>query len=164
MSDETLNTGTVLSIRGSVVDARFPDRLPVLHSQLLAGSHNNIVIEVISHLDAQVVRGIALTPTHGLARGSHLVDLGHPLKVPVGQHLLGRMFNVFGQIIDQGEPISGGEWRSIHQAPAPLTVRTTSSEIFETGIKAIDVLAPLERGGKGGLVRRCRCGQDRAHY
>ena len=151
MSDKNLNTGTVLSIRGSVVDARFPEQLPPLNSQLRAGAQGAIAIEVVSHLNAEVVRGIALTPTHGLARGSDLVDLGHPLKVPVGQHLLGRMFNVFGQTIDLGEEVTGGDWRSIHQPPASLTARTTTSEIFETGIKAIDVLAPLERGGKGGL-------------
>ena len=151
MPDETFNTGTVLSIRGSVVDAQFPEQLPVLNSQLRGGGQGEIVIEVVSHLSAQVVRGIALTTTHGLARGSNLADLGHPLKVPVGQRLLGRMFNVFGQTIDLGEQITGGEWRSIHQVPASLMARTTSSDIFETGIKAIDVLAPLERGGKGGL-------------
>ena len=116
MPDKNLNTGTVLSIRGSVVDARFPEQLPVLNSQLRAGAEGDIAIEVVTHLNAEVVRGIALTPTHGLARGSDLVDLGHPLKVPVGQHLLGRMFNVFGQTIDQGEKVTGGEWRSIHQA------------------------------------------------
>ena len=94
---------------------------------------------------------MALTPTHGLARGSLVLDLGHHLKVPVGKRLLGRMFNVFGAVIDEKEAILGGEWRSIHQPSVPLTQRTVGSEIFETGIKAIDVLAPLERGGKGGL-------------
>lgn len=151
MNDNSVNTGTVLSIRGSVVDARFPRRLPALNGQLRAGDDGVVVIEVVSHLSAAVVRGIALTPTHGLARGSVLTDLGHPLRVPVGNHLLGRVFNVFGQTIDPGEAVTGGEWRSIHQPPASLTARTTISEIFATGIKAIDVLAPLERGGKGGL-------------
>ena len=148
---KNLAAGTVLSIRGSVVDARFPQHLPALNSQLRAGEDGVVVIEVVSHMSAEVVRGIALTPTHGLARGSVLTDMGHPLKVPVGKHLLGRVFNVFGQTIDQGETVTGGEWRSIHQAPASLMARSTASDIFETGIKAIDVLAPLERGGKGGL-------------
>ena len=148
---KNLAAGTVLSIRGSVVDARFPQHLPALNNQLRAGEDGVVVIEVVSHMSAEVVRGIALTPTHGLARGSVLTDMGHPLKVPVGKHLLGRVFNVFGQTIDQGETVTGGEWRSIHQAPASLMARSTASDIFETGIKAIDVLAPLERGGKGGL-------------
>jgi F-type H+-transporting ATPase subunit beta len=150
-SQETNNLGKVLTIRGSVVDAHFPRQLPAINHQLSAGSEGNIVIEVVAHLSSEMVRGIALTPTQGLARGSPVRDRGHPLKVPVGQRLLGRMFNVFGAVIDEKEEITGGEWRSIHQPPLPLIRHTTISEIFETGIKAIDVLAPLERGGKGGL-------------
>lgn len=145
------NLGKVLSIRGSVVDTHFPQQLPSINSQLSAGPDGGIVIEVVTHLSSEVVRGIALTPTQGLARGSVVQDLGHPLKVPVGERLLGRVFNVFGAVIDEREELSGGEWRSIHQPPVPLTQRATISEIFETGIKAIDLLAPLERGGKGGL-------------
>jgi F-type H+-transporting ATPase subunit beta len=141
----------VVSIRGSVVDAHFPQRLPPINHQLSAGPEGSIVIEVANHLNPEIVRGIALTPTHGLARGSPVLDLGHHLKVPVGKRLLGRMFNVLGAVIDEKEAILGGEWRSIHQPSVPLTQRTVASEIFETGIKAIDVLAPLERGGKGGL-------------
>jgi F-type H+-transporting ATPase subunit beta len=143
--------GKVLSIRGSVVDVRFPEQLPAINSQLVAGEAGDTIIEVVAHLSSTVVRGIALTPTHGLARGSAVADSRHSLKVPVGKRLLGRVFNVFGQTIDQGQEVAGGDWRSIHQPPVPLTQRTTISEIFETGIKAIDVLAPLERGGKGGL-------------
>ncbi len=149
---ETNNLGKVLAIRGSVVDAHFPRQLPAINHQLSAGSEGNIVIEVVAHLSSEMVRGIALTTTQGLARGSPVWDMGHHLKVPVGQRLLGRMFNVFGAVIDEKEGISGGEWRSIHQPPLPLIRHTTISEIFETGIKAIDVLAPLERGGKGGLL------------
>jgi F-type H+-transporting ATPase subunit beta len=145
------NLGQVLTIRGSVVDAHFPRQLPAMNHQLSGGPEGRIVIEVVAHLSSVMVRGIALTPTQGLARGSPVRDLGHPLEVPVGQRLLGRMFNVFGAVIDEKEEISGGEWRSIHQPPLPLIRHTTISEIFETGIKAIDVLAPLERGGKGGL-------------
>jgi F-type H+-transporting ATPase subunit beta len=109
------------------------------------------VVEVVSHLDAHTVRGIALTSTRGLARGSRATDTRQPLKVPVGERVLGRMFDVFGHTIDRKEPVEGGEWRSIHARPIPLIRRATSSEIFITGIKAIDVLAPLERGGKSGL-------------
>ncbi len=94
---------------------------------------------------------MALTPTRGLARGSAILDTGEPLRVPVGPHILGRVFNVFGETIDNLGEIEGGEWRSIHRQPTPLTQRAPTSEIFTTGIKAIDVLAPLERGGKAGL-------------
>lgn len=143
--------GTVISVRGSVVDVHFTGTLPELHNQLITGDEDEIMIEVTAHLNEFVVRGIALTPTEGLARGTRVTDAGHPFKVPVGQRLLGRMFNVFGAAIDGAEELGGGEWRSIHRAPVPLTDRVTTSEIFETGIKAIDILAPLERGGKAGL-------------
>jgi F-type H+-transporting ATPase subunit beta len=110
-----------------------------------------VVVEVINHLDAETVRGIALTPTQGLARGDLIVDTGHPLLVPVGRHLLGRMLNVFGETIDRRAPLEGGAWRSIHREPVPLNHRMTNMEVFRTGIKVIDLLAPLERGGKAGL-------------
>ena len=148
---ERADAGTVESIRSSVVDVRFTHNLPPVKSQLTAGPDGSIVIEVMTHLSSEVVRGIALTPTHGLARSSRVLNLGHQLKTPVGNRLLGRVFNVFGAAIDGKEAVSGGEWRNIHQPSVPLSERTVVSEIFETGIKAIDLLAPLERGGKGGL-------------
>ncbi|MEA5506088.1 F0F1 ATP synthase subunit beta [Halotia wernerae UHCC 0503] len=145
------NQGQVVSIRSSVIDVRFPKRLPELYNQLVAGDDDNVIIEVVNHLDFETIRGIALTPTTGLARGSTVTDMTHSLQVPVGERLLGRMFNVFGDTIDRNEKITGGEWRSIHKIPVPLAQQSTTSEILETGIKAIDVLAPLERGGKAGL-------------
>ena len=148
---EQPNVGSVVSVRGSVMDARFPQRLPALLSLLKAGDRAQIAVEVISHLNSEVVRCIALTPTRGLAMGSPVVDTGHPLRVPVGDALLGRVFNVFGEVIDRKEEITGGERRSIHGHPVPLSRQSTVSEVFETGIKTIDVLAPLERGGKAGL-------------
>ncbi|MBU1424969.1 MAG: F0F1 ATP synthase subunit beta [Gammaproteobacteria bacterium] len=146
-----LNHGVIVSVRGSVVDMRFDARLPPIYSLLHAGTNNQIVIEVLSQLDAQRVRGIALTPTQGLARGTEVRDSGGPLKVPVGKSILSRMFDVFGNVIDRQPPPAAVEWRSVHNTPPPLARRSTKSEIFETGIKVIDVLAPLERGGKAGL-------------
>lgn len=143
--------GRVISIRGSIVDAQFPRPLPALHHVLRTGENNHIIIEVTAHINADTVRGIALTPTQGLACQSPITDSGTTLSVPVGSRTLGRMFNVFGQTIDQKEPICGGDWRSLHGRPIPLTQRTTHSEIFVTGLKTIDVLAPVERGGKAGL-------------
>lgn len=145
------NAGSVVSIRGSVVDVRFPQHLPGYLSRLDAGEDGSVIIEVIAHLNAEVARGIALTPTSGLARGSPVVDLGRPLQVPVGRALLGRMFNVFGNPIDQQGGLTEIAWRSIHQAAIPLMQQSTESEILETGIKVIDVLTPIERGGKAGL-------------
>jgi F-type H+-transporting ATPase subunit beta len=143
--------GVVVSVRGSVVDARFPDSIPPMLHVLEAGENGEVVLEVVSHLDKQTVRGISLTSTQGLAEGSTVVDRGHTLRVPVGDRLLGRVFNVFGEAVDRGEAVTGGEWRSIHQEPVPLERQSTTSDIFVTGIKAIDVLSPLELGGKAGL-------------
>jgi F-type H+/Na+-transporting ATPase subunit beta len=144
--------GVVTSVRGSVIDADFPpERLPALHNQLITEGENQIVMEVITHLQLGKVRGIALTPTQGLSRGSPIYDTGQPLMVPVGDRVLGRVFNVFGDTIDGREDIALGEKRSFLQKPVPLIQQATSSEILETGIKAIDILAPLERGGKAGL-------------
>ncbi|HEY9651579.1 MAG TPA: F0F1 ATP synthase subunit beta [Coleofasciculaceae cyanobacterium] len=151
--DINLNgVGTVVSVRGSIVDAYFPQRLPTLYSQLTAGKNGGVAIEVVAHLNAKLIRGIALMPTAGLARGSQVIDTNHPLQVPVGNQLLGRMFNVFGQTIDGKTALQETQWRSIHANPVSLVQRATSSEILKTGIKAIDVLAPLERGGKAGLL------------
>ena len=149
--DGAANDGIVTAVRGSVVDACFPGRIPPLFNLLEVGEAHKAVIEVVTHLNADTVRGIALTSTQGLARGERVVDTERSLSVPVGERVLGRLFNVFGETIDRGDPISGGEWRSIHAPPVPLTRRATTAEIFTTGIKAIDVLSPLERGGKSGL-------------
>lgn len=151
MSSVAPNTGTIEAVRGSVVDASFPQRIPSIYHVLKTGDDDDVIIEVISHLDAHTIRGIALTSTRGLSRGSPVTDTHETLKVPVGERVLGRVFNVFGETIDRQKPIRGGEWRSTHALPVPLVRRARSSEIFVTGIKAIDVLAPLERGGKTGL-------------
>ncbi|RPJ26619.1 MAG: F0F1 ATP synthase subunit beta, partial [Planctomycetaceae bacterium] len=136
----TAHQGTVIAIRGSVVDARFAQPLPALYHVLRAGDQQHIVIEVITHLDVVTVRGIALTSTRGLARGSAIVDTGQPLQVPVGRRVLGRVFDVFGATIDGQPALTGGEWRSIHRQPVPLAQQATTTEVFETGIKAIDLL------------------------
>lgn len=143
--------GTIVSVRGSVVDIRFDTLLPAIHTVLLAGADQQIVIEVLAQQDARHVRGIALTPTQGLARGMAVTNTGGPLKVPVGKAVLSRMFDVFGDAIDHIPPPTDVLWRSVHQSPPPLARRSTKSEVFETGIKVIDVLVPMERGGKSGL-------------
>ncbi|MGZ6229950.1 MAG: F0F1 ATP synthase subunit beta, partial [Syntrophales bacterium] len=147
--DTLPNEGLVTSVRGSVVDVRFKKQLPVINNLLRAG---NTMIEVLIHLTPETVRGIALTSAQGLARGSLVLDTGKPIMVPVGEKLLGRVFDVFGKPIDHGEAVEAKEFRSIHRQPVPLSEQSTTSEIFETGMKAIDVLAPLERGGKAGLL------------
>jgi len=133
------------------VDVRFDTHLPPINNILHTGPQGDIVIEVLSQLDAQRVRCIALTATGGLARGMMVKDTSGTLKAPVGKNILSRMFDVFGNTIDHGKPLEVEQWRSVHQDPPPLMQRSTTSEIFETGIKVIDILTPLERGGKAGL-------------
>jgi F-type H+-transporting ATPase subunit beta len=146
-----MNQGVVLSVRGGVVEMRFDRALPPIYSLLRTGANREMVIEVLAQPDAHSVRGIALTPTQGLARGMTVDDTDGPLKAPIGKSILSRMFDVFGNPIDRGPALTDVEWRSVHRAPPPLFERATTSEVFETGIKVIDVLAPLERGGKAGL-------------
>ncbi len=150
-NNTTTNLGVVASVRGSVVDVRFDDHLPPIYSVLRAGRDKRVVVEVLAQRDARHVRGIALTPTQGLARGMVVEDTGSPLKAPVGKAVLSRMFDVFGNTIDREAALSDVQRRSVHQAPPPLARRSTKSEVFETGIKVIDALVPLERGGKAGL-------------
>src|SRR5674476_932195 len=147
----TPNLGEVVSVRGSVVDIHFNDRLPAVYSVLRTGKDKQVVIEVLTQRDARCVRGIALTPTQGLARGMVVEDTGGPLRAPVGKTILSRMFDVFGNAIDRQPAPADVTWRTVHRAPPPLSARSTTSEIFETGSKVIDVLVPLERGGKAGL-------------
>jgi F-type H+-transporting ATPase subunit beta len=148
MAEQTTSRGTVAAVHGSVVDARFSERLPeVTHLLVTDGSG---ALEVVSHLDPTTVRAIALRPTGGLARGDAVHDTGGPLTAPVGPAILGRAFNVFGEPIDGRGDVDAPR-RGIHQSPVPLARRATRSQVLETGIKAIDVLAPLERGGKAGL-------------
>ena len=145
------NFGTILSVRGSVVDIRFEKELPPIFTLLRAGKERAIALEVSTHLDAHRVRAVALTPTQGLSRGMTVDDTGGPLMAPVGKGILSRMFDVFGKTIDRLPRPLELEWRTVHQPPPSLSRRSTRSEIFETGIKVIDVLMPLERGGKTGL-------------
>ncbi|MBF0498554.1 MAG: F0F1 ATP synthase subunit beta [Candidatus Riflebacteria bacterium] len=143
--------GKIVAIRGTVIDARFDKTLPSIHSLLRTGKKQNIYVEVLAHLEIDLVRGVALTPTQGLSRGEAIFDTESSLRAPVGRSTLSRMFNVFGQPIDKLAPIEGVEWRSVYASPPTLACRPTKTEVFETGIKIIDVLLPLERGGKAGL-------------
>jgi F-type H+-transporting ATPase subunit beta len=145
------NLGVVVSVRGSVVGARFDGHLPPVYTLLVTGPDKSIFIEVMAQIDDHQVRGIALTPTQGLARGMVIEDTGGPLKAPVGKAVLSRMFDVFGNAIDHGPAVTDVVWRPVHRDPPTLAQRLTKSDVFETGIKVIDVLLPLERGGKAGL-------------
>jgi F-type H+-transporting ATPase subunit beta len=131
--------GKIIAVRGGVVDVRFTSSLPP------------IVLEVRMHLDASTVRCIALHPTRRLGRGMPVLDTGSPLTMPVGEELLGRMVNVFGEPVDGAGPVQCPQRWPINRPLLGLAERTTGRDVFETGIKVIDLLAPLERGGKAGL-------------
>jgi len=148
---EIKNWGTVSSVRSSVVDVYFPARLPRLHARLDAGPEGNVAIQVVSHHKNGIARGIALTPTKGLSRGDPVIDRNDMIRIPVGEQVLGRMFN-FCETIDNGPRLPDVQkTRGIHQPSVAMSRRVTAAEVFETGIKAIDLLSPLERGGKAGL-------------
>lgn len=144
-------SGVVTAVRGTVVDVSFTDSIAPLNGLLYTGDDEAVILEVIDHLDEQTARCIALTPTVGLGRGCCAHGTGEAIQVPVGEQNLGRMFNVLGQTIDNKPELERGAQKSIHQSPIPLAERVTHEEVFLTGIKAIDLLAPLERGGKAGL-------------
>ena len=144
-------TGRIVAIQGSVVDVAFATAPPPVDRMLLTGADRDVVVEVAALVSPTVVRGLALNPAGTLALDMAVVDSGHGMTMPVGEAVLGRMLNVFGEPIDGGPPPADCERRPIHRRPVPLADRRVRSEIFTTGIKAIDLLCPLERGGKAGL-------------
>ena len=151
-SAETLQYGRVVSVRGSVIDVRFQENLPPIYTLLRLPLGEKIIsIEVLQQIDDHRVRGIALNSTQGVARGMRVENTGKPLMTPVGKNVLSRVFDVFGNPIDRKGAVTDVTWKAVRQAPPSLIQRATSSEIFETGIKIIDVLLPLEKGGKSGL-------------
>lgn len=148
--NKDIHKGTVVAIRGNVVDVSF-SKLPPRYQILVTGNEGRVILEVQSHLSPDRARCIALTSTRGLERSSEVTDSGGMLTVPLGTALLGRMVNLFGQPIDNQGPLESTESWPVHRPPIPLRQRKTIREVFSTGIKAIDLLAPLERGGKAGL-------------
>lgn len=145
------NSGKIVAINGSVVEVWFDKKLPSMFNALTTGDTNALMLETQGYIDEHTVRALAMGGTQGLARGMKVTDLGHPIEVPVGDKTLGRMFNVFGQTIDGKDAIKDPDLKSIHAEPVPMDKLEVSSQIFVSGIKAIDLLAPMERGGKAGL-------------
>ena len=146
--EESLATGTIVAIRGGVVDVAFARNVPRINALVHAGG---IAMEVASLVGDGVVRCIALGPVRGLGLGVRVSASGAGIEVPVGEAVLGRMLNVFGAPIDGLPPPVAVGYRPIHNAPPPLSERVLRAEVLETGIKAIDLLSPIERGGKTGL-------------
>ncbi|HEX7497337.1 MAG TPA: F0F1 ATP synthase subunit beta [Candidatus Limnocylindrales bacterium] len=146
--------GKVIQITGPVVDIEFPaGQLPAIYNAVVIsrGDGEKIVCEVQQHLGNNWVRSVAMTTTDGLARGTEATDTGSPISVPVGQGTLGRVFNVLGEAIDEKGPVEATEFLPIHRPAPAFDQQTTETEIFETGIKVIDLVCPFAKGGKIGV-------------
>lgn len=150
-----MNTGTIVEVIGPVVDVHFEKERPAVGDALIVekgGEHGKLTLEVASHLGLDRVRTISMNETAGLMRGEKAAATGAPISVPVGEAALGRLFNVLGDAIDGKEPVKADAPRlPIHRDPPPFSEQTTKAEIFETGIKAVDLIAPFVKGGKAGL-------------
>src|SRR5215831_2194353 len=150
-------SGKITQVIGSTFDAEFPeDQLPNIYNALKIshkedGKEINLTGEVASHLGGGKIRAVALGSTDGLRRGLECVDQGGPVSVPVGKETLGRVFNLLGDPIDNRGPVTVQDRRPIHRDPPPFEDLTPKAEVFETGIKVIDLLTPFVRGGKAGL-------------
>jgi F-type H+-transporting ATPase subunit beta len=151
------NVGKIVEIKGVVIDAQFEGQLPAIYNALeisvpaADGAATTLVAEVQQHLGDDRVRAIAMDATDGLARGLDVVDTGAQITVPVGEVTLGRIFNVLGEPVDHGDPLAESERWEIHRKPPAFEDLSSTVEIFETGIKVIDLLAPYVKGGKVGL-------------
>jgi F-type H+-transporting ATPase subunit beta len=162
------NVGRIEEIQGVVIEAVFPDKLPEINHaitvrrpeaaaaeediDITASEDSWLVCEVQQHLGDDRVRAVAMDTTDGLARGTEVIDTGAPITVPVGRETLGRIFNLLGEPIDLGDPLDGDIQRwPIHREAPSLEALSPTAEMFETGIKVIDLLAPYAKGGKVGL-------------
>ena len=147
------NTGTVIQIMGPVLDIRFPEgALPeLLHAIEIQNGGSVVVAEVAQHIGDNVVRCIAMSSTDGMSRGMAAVNTGAPISVPVGDDCLGRVFNLLGQTIDDGNQVEDSERWPIHRAAPAYDEQESATEILETGIKVVDLICPYAKGGKIGL-------------
>ncbi len=146
------NQGIIKQVIGVVVDVEFKEKVPHIYSALtIKAGEGVLTLEVAQHLGGNVVRAIAMGSTDGLKRGEAVHDTGAPISVPVGSDTLGRIFNVLGETVDGGEVVKSEKTYSIHRPAPKLEEQSTSVEILETGIKVIDLICPILKGGKVGL-------------
>ena len=148
------NKGKITQIIGAVLDIKFSSgKLPEIYEaiHIHAGENGRLVVEVAQHLGDDTVRCIAMGSTDGLVRGMEAIATGAPISVPVGEHTLGRIFNVTGDPIDNKEAPKDVEYFPIHRKAPPFEEQSTSTEVLETGIKVVDLLCPYQKGGKIGL-------------
>ena len=143
--------GTVIAVNDNVVDLRFSDHLPAIRNQIRTEDRDpTVIVEVLQHTSDHTVRCVAMTPTEGLQRGVAMTDTGSPITIPLSESVVGRMIDLFANPLDNGEALEGRA-TPIYNRPVPITRQVTRRDIYETGIKAIDVLTPIETGGKAGL-------------
>lgn len=152
MSEIKTNTGVIKQVIGVVVDVYFEKKLPEIYNALEVELKNSqLVLEVEQHIGSGVVRAIAMGSTDGLRRGDKVIDTGAAISVPVGQETLGRIFDVLGNTVDGGAPVKTEKKYPIHRAAPKFVDQSNSSEILETGIKVIDLICPIVKGGKVGM-------------
>ena len=150
-----MNKGKIVQIIGPVVDAEFTDNLPAIYNALTvefeaSGETTKLTLEVQQHLGDNWVRAVAMSSTEGLRRGMELTDAGAPISMPVGEAVMGRVFNVSGEAVDEQGPVEADGYNPIHRAAPPLTEQSTSQQVLTTGIKVIDLICPFLKGGKVG--------------
>jgi F-type H+-transporting ATPase subunit beta len=150
--------GRVVRVMGAVVDVAFPaEELPEIYHAVEVprdggnGSGESLILEVQQHLGDEWVRCVAMDSTDGLRRGTRVIDTGAPISVPVGSKTLGRIFNVLGRPVDEAGPVEAEEYYSIHRPAPSFEEQVTEAEVFETGLKVIDLIAPFTKGGKTGV-------------
>jgi F-type H+-transporting ATPase subunit beta len=148
-----VSKGKITQVIGPVVDARFEDKLPRIYNalEIPVGDDKKLVVEVQQHLGNNTVRAVAMDSTDGLQRGMEVIDTGDAISVPVGKAVLGRILNVLGEPVDEAGEVNAEEYSSIHRGAPAFEEQGTETEVFETGIKVIDLLAPYTKGGKIGL-------------
>lgn len=144
--------GKIVAVKGVVVEVVFEEQVPSVYDALRVveknANGNQVIIEVLQVLENGVVRGIAMDSTDGIKRGDEVENTGAPISVPVGPQVLGHIFNVLGQTIDGSDPVIGTETWPIHRKPPVFADLSTRAQILETGIKVVDLLAPILKGGK----------------
>src|SRR5215470_11248951 len=150
-----MSTGKIVQVAGPVVDVEFPGALPGIYNALsvefkIKDQPVKLTLEVQQHLGDKWVRAISMSGTEGLKRGFEVIDTGGPMKMPVGEGVMGRMFNVTGDPVDEQGPVEAEQYYPIHRPPPPLVQQSTSPEILPTGIKVIDLICPFLKGGKVG--------------
>src|SRR5688572_24651122 len=149
-----MNTGKIVQVIGPVVDVKFTEgSIPPIYQALtvdfvVSGKQTKLTLEIQQHLGDGVARAIAMSSSEGLSRGMAVLDTGAPISVPVGEGILGRIFDVTGDVVDGKGPVNFTKKYPIHRAAPALVDQSTSAEILETGIKVIDLIAPFTKGGK----------------